>query len=156
MTKKVAGIWFYGLAGSGKTHASTVLTSKISQPYVIDGDAVRTLISFDLGYTSGERCTQIKRILGISRLTIQNKFFPIASSVFMNQETLNECRMHSIEVIEISRSRDQLHANRKIYENKENVVGKDIIQDKLTTIKIFNDGSQKFEQEILSYVEQIK
>ena len=156
MAKKVAGIWFYGLAGSGKTHASTVLAPKISQPYVIDGDAVRTLISFDLGYTLGERRTQIKRILGMARLTIQNEFFPIASSVFMNQEILHECRANSIEVIEILRSRDQLYANRKIYEENDNVIGKDITQGKLETMKIFNDGSHKFEQEILSYVEQIK
>ena len=156
MSKEVVGVWFYGLAGSGKTYASTVLASTISQPYVIDGDAVRTFISFDLGYTLGERCTQIKRILGISRLTIQNGIFPIASTVFMNQEILDECRANSIEVIEIIRSRDQLHANRKIYKNDDNVVGKDITQDKLETMKIFNDGSHKFEQEILSYVEQIK
>jgi adenylylsulfate kinase-like enzyme len=156
MAKRVAGIWFYGLAGSGKTHASNLLAKKISQPYVIDGDAVRTLISFDLGYTLIERCTQIKRILGISKLTIQNEFFPIASSVFMTQQILNECRLNSIEVIEISRSRDQLHSNRKIYENNKNVVGKDIIQSELETTKMFNDGSDKFEREVLNYVEQIK
>lgn len=156
MAKGVAGIWFYGLAGSGKTHASSVSAPKISQPYIIDGDAVRTLISFDLGYTLGERCVQIKRILGMSRLTIQNGFFPIASSVLMNQEILNECRANSIEVIEILRSRDQIHTNRKIYEKSDNVVGKDITQDTLETMKIFNDGSHEFEQEILRYVEQIK
>ena len=43
----------------------------LRKTFVIDGDDVRKLISFDLGYTSAEREIQIKRVFGLAKLAIK-------------------------------------------------------------------------------------
>ena len=98
---KRQGIWFYGLAGSRKTYASQLLASNLKLPFIIDGDTVRTIISTELGYTSHDRKIQIGRILGISLMSIQNGYFPIASSVTMCPNILDVCADNLIEVLEI-------------------------------------------------------
>lgn len=153
MAIKNKGIWFYGLAGSGKTYASSIVASKIDRPFIIDGDAVRKYVSADLGYTLGDRCIQIRRIFGISLIAIKNGYFPIASSVLMNEIILKMCKDHLIDVVEIQRPNNQLYIHRDIYKNNDHVVGKDIIQEQLDTMKLSNDGGEKFRQEILRNVE---
>lgn len=152
VTQNRQGIWFYGLSGSGKTYASQLAASKIKKHFIIDGDLVREVVSPDLGFTSSDRNIQIYRILGISLITIKNGYFPIASSVTMSAEILSACKKNFIEVIEVQRAKSQLYSQRAIYHNSENVVGKDIDQVKLKTVKFFNDGTEKFNQEVLSYV----
>ena len=146
------GIWFYGLSGSGKTYASKLTSRKIQNSFIIDGDVVRELISPDLGYSMHDRGIQIKRILGISLMTLKNGYFPVASSVTMSTEIFNFCKINFIDVVEIQRAKDQLHRSRDLYKNSKNVVGKDIGLVELETFKIFNDGTRKFDQKVLSYV----
>lgn len=151
MQRKIVGIWFYGLAGSGKTLASKYLMQKLAKGFLIDGDDVRKYISSDLNYTLSHRKTQLKRLLGISKLTLLNGYVPIVSSVTMNQEILDSCIDIGMSVAEIQRPEIERHKVREIYKTQSNVVGVDIKLDALTTTKIYNCGTKLFEQEILKY-----
>ena len=84
INKKYKGVWFYGISGSGKTQASKYLKKKIKNSIILDGDHVRKFISFDLGYTVKDRKVQIKRMLGLGKICIKSKIFPILSTVYMN------------------------------------------------------------------------
>jgi energy-coupling factor transporter ATP-binding protein EcfA2 len=148
------GIWFYGLSGSGKTHASNMLNGLVERPFLIDGDMVRTLISTDLGYSMHDRQKQINRMFGMAVLCLRNGCFPIISSVTMSEEILNKCIADSIEVVEIIRPKDQLFANREIYTSGTNVVGVDLIQHDFQTTKIYNNGTEQFNYEVLKFAQQ--
>ena len=92
-------IWFYGFSGCGKTHASKVISEFIENPFVIDGDDVRKYVSVDLGYELSDRYVQINRIFGIAKISLNNGYFPIISSVVMNDEVLEKCQINGIKVI---------------------------------------------------------
>ena len=73
MKKKIKGIWFFGLSGSGKTDLSNYLRKIIRKKILfIDGDQVRKYISNDLGYSLKDRKIQIYRILGLINLSIKS------------------------------------------------------------------------------------
>lgn len=154
-SQKLKGIWFYGLAGSGKTYASKLVAKTHPLAFIVDGDEVRKYVSLDLGYSIEDRKVQIKRILGLSIISINNGFFPIASSVLMSDEILTQCKKKFIKVIQINRSREQVLAHREIYMTSTQVVGNDIVQEQLDTPQLFNDGSLNFRQQVLKYAEQI-
>lgn len=149
------GIWFYGLSGSGKSYAACLLAKKIQHSFLVDGDAVRNRISTDLAFSKTDREKQIKRILGISMLAIDNGYFPIASSVTMSEEVLELCNNNHINVIEIVRPKSQLYQVRDLYKHSKNVVGKDIMQVQLSTDKLFNDGSKNFDLRVIQIAKQI-
>ena len=142
--KRSKGIWFYGLSGSGKSFASSICKKFIPNAFVVDGDDVRKYISMDLSYSESDRKVQIKRILGISKIVIENNMFPIISTVTMQSDLLSECNKLQIEVILLDRSIDQIHQVREIYKNKSNVVGKDIFLQKFDTRILTNDGTHNF------------
>ena len=150
--EKRNGIWFFGLAGSGKTFASKICAEAIQNGFLIDGDDVRKLVSFDLGYSLSERIVQVSRVLGIAQIALSNHQFPIISTVSMNKEIYHKCSNIGIDVVQIIRPIHQLHKVRNIYENEPNVVGKSILQVELHTNKLHNDGDQKFEDLINAYV----
>ena len=75
--KNINGIWIYGLAGSGKSYASKMLSNYYKNSFIIDGDDVRDLISFDLSFSLNDRKIQIQRLLGIATICIKNNGFPI-------------------------------------------------------------------------------
>jgi hypothetical protein len=147
-----SGIWFFGLAGCGKTFASKFCSKFIENPFIIDGDDVRKLISFDLGYSSSDRNIQINRVLGLAQIAIINRQFPVVSTVTMTREILSKCQGLGIEVVEIIRPMAQLHKVRTIYRTDQDVVGKNLKQNKLDTFKIHNNGDQDFEYKLASFV----
>ena len=140
------GIWFYGLSGSGKSFASSVCKEFIPNAFVVDGDDVRKYVSKDLSYSEIDRKVQTNRILGISKIVIQNKMFPIISTVTMQSDLLGECNKLQIEVVLLSRPMNQIYKVREIYKNKSNVVGKDIALEKFDTRTLANDGTDKFQK----------
>ena len=142
--KKLKGIWFYGLSGSGKTFATNICKDKIKNPFLIDGDIIRKLISFDLDYTLVDRQIQISRILGIIKLAFLNKKFPIASTVLMSEEIFLECLKIDVEVVEVVRPLEQIQKIRPLYKKMKNVVGNDIKQQHIATHKIYNNGKSSF------------
>ena len=147
-TKRSKGLWFYGLSGSGKSFASSICKKFIPNAFVVDGDDVRKYISMDLSYSESDRKVQIKRILGISKIVIENNMFPIISTVTMQSDLLSECNKLQIEVILLNRSMDQIHQVREIYKNESNVVGKDIFLQKFDTRILTNDGTINFNKRL--------
>ena len=150
--RKPLGIWFFGLSGSGKTFASKNCAESINNSFIIDGDEVRELISFDLGYSMSERKIQLRRVLGLAQLAKNNGTFPIVSTVTMTLEILHKCSEIGIEVIQIIRPVEQIEEVRKIYQTEQNVVGKDIQQEELNTTKLYNNGCSEFEDAVTKYV----
>ena len=142
------GIWFYGLSGSGKSFASSVCKEFIPNAFVVDGDDVRKYVSTDLSYSEIDRKVQTKRILGISKIVLQNNMFPIISTVTMQLDLLVECNKLQIEVVLLNRPMDQIYHVREIYKNRSNVVGKDIVLEKFDTRTLANDGTDKFEKRL--------
>jgi adenylylsulfate kinase-like enzyme len=57
---------------------------------LIDGDKVRKYISIDLGYSLKERKTQVNRVLGICKIIIESGFFPVASTVYLDEKILKK------------------------------------------------------------------
>ena len=147
------GIWLYGLAGSGKSYGSNIISKSFSNSFIIDGDNVRAKISTDLGYTVEDRLIQIQRLYGIAMLAMDNDQFPIISSVYMTTNLAEKCQRIGIKVIHIERDRDDLKKIRKIYSANKNVVGKDIDLERVDTLVIKNFGDQNFAKELLSNVD---
>tara|TARA_Y100000991_G_C21745438_1_gene252339 strand:- start:4 stop:492 length:489 start_codon:yes stop_codon:yes gene_type:complete len=153
--KSLRGLWFYGLAGSGKTFASMFLRSFIARSFVIDGDVVRRFVSADLAYAADDRVKQINRIFGIGMIAIENSMFPIMSSVSMNEDLISKCSEEKIEVIQIERPLNQLKTVRNLYDGENNVVGVDLPLAKLETLNIANSGTSNFETLLTDYVKSI-
>jgi adenylylsulfate kinase-like enzyme len=151
--KKITGIWFFGLAGVGKTLASQICHSLIDRSFLIDGDDVRKFISFDLGYSESDREVQIKRVLGLAEISIKNDRVPVVSTVTMSKEVYQRCNQLSFEMAHIIRPIDQLRKVRDIYETEQNVVGVDIQQKDLGIEEIYNYGDPHFEGVIKRFVE---
>ena len=116
---------------------------------MIDGDEVRKLVSPELGYSSGERTQQLNRVLGIALIAKSNGLFPIISTVTMIYSTLITCQANNFEVVEITRPYHQLKKVRAFYENGENLVGTHIKLPKLKTVKINNNGDEKFSVQLM-------
>ena len=148
MKIKFKGLWFVGLAGVGKTYASNYFAKKIKNSITIDGDLVRKLVSFDLGYNLNDREIQITRMLGIGEICIKSKKFPIISTVYMNNRTCKKAKKLGIEVIKIEREMKHLKKIRNLYKSKKNVVSKDINYPNLKVKKLFNFGDSNFNKQL--------
>ena len=138
MKKKINGIWLFGYSGTGKTFASKLIKKKIKNSILIDGDDVRKCISNDLTYIKKDRIIQTKRILGFSKICINQKFFPIISTSFLSKKISNLAKKNNIQILEITRNKSELF---KKVKNKKNVVGIDIFYEKFSRKKIFNDNN---------------
>lgn len=130
------GIWLFGLSGSGKTYLSKKISKKIKNSFLIDGDQVRSLISFDLGYSLRDRKIQNKRVLGLSKIAILNKFFPIISSVYLDPQIVKDIKKNKIKIIRITSKSNKI--NKKI-KSKRNIVGKSIIQPNIKCKEFVNN-----------------
>tara|TARA_B100000989_G_C19351768_1_gene389418 strand:+ start:230 stop:688 length:459 start_codon:yes stop_codon:yes gene_type:complete len=137
------GVWFYGLSGSGKTFVSKLIKKRIKNSILVDGDTVRKYISTDLDYSIKSRNIQIKRIFGISKIIIMSKFYPIISSVWMNEDILKKCKTENILVLKIIRDmEDVFHSHRTYVNNKINIVGKDLKYKNIKTKVIKNNKKE--------------
>ena len=146
------GIWFFGRAGAGKTFASQVCNEIIDNAFIIDGDDVRELISFDLGFSKSDREIQIKRVMGLAEIAIKNNQVPIVSTVTMSEGIHRRCYQLGIGIVNIVRPLDQLHKEREIYTTQSNVVGKDIKEYASETMKLYNNGTAEFKDRLKDFV----
>ena len=141
--KKINGIWFYGLSGTGKTTASKFLKKNLFfKSLIIDGDIVRKYISTDLSYTLESRLVQLNRVYGICKISQMSDIFTITSTVYMNKKIIKKLKKLNILIIKIDRDFNSLKKY-KIYK-KKNVVGLDIKTKELDTDLIYNDGKKTF------------
>lgn len=133
------GLWLFGLSGSGKTYLSKKISKQIKYPFIIDGDEVRKLISYDLGYKKSDRIKQNKRVLGLAKIVIKNGYYPIISSVYLDPRIFNDAKKNKIRIVNVLRSSN--FTNQKLV-NKKNIVGKSIKQPKLKC-EIFENKKDK-------------
>jgi len=148
--KKINGIWFYGLSGTGKTTASKFLKKNLFfKSLIIDGDIVRKYISTDLSYTLESRLVQLNRVYGICKISQMSDIFTITSTVYMNKKIIKKLKKLNILIIKIDRDFNSLKKY-KIYK-KKNVVGLDIKTKELDTDLIYNDGKKTFFRELNKY-----
>ena len=128
--KSLNGIWFYSLSESGKTTSSIYLKKKIfKNGLVLDGDQIRKHISIDLGFSKKDRIKQLQRILGLCKICLNSKIFPICSTVYMNNKTKKLLNKLKIITITIDRDFAKIKKN-KTYKQKKNVVGIDLHYEK--------------------------
>tara|TARA_A100001035_G_C27635293_1_gene431965 strand:- start:262 stop:741 length:480 start_codon:yes stop_codon:yes gene_type:complete len=145
INKKYKGIWFYGISGSGKTQASKYIKKYIKNSIILDGDEIRKKISFDLDYSIKDRKIQIRRIYGIISILLQNKIFPIVSTVYLDQQMKNKLIKTKILTIQLFRNLKLIKNRKLIYSKKtKNVIGKDLKMPLLKKdIKIINNKSKR-------------
>ena len=136
---KIKGVWFYGYSGSGKTYSSKYLSKFIKHPFIIDGDDIRKNISYDLGYDEYDRIVQTKRVLGLAKITIAQKFFPIISTSYLNSDIAKKGTSVGILVVQIIRNKKHLN----VIKFKGNILGSDIKLDSFKVKKIINDHNIK-------------
>ena len=126
----------FGLSGSGKSYASNYMSKYIPRSFIIDGDEIRSNISFDLGYCLNDRKKQVKRVFGLAVICINQGFFPIISTVYFDTKLTTNLKKIGIDLIEIKRNGKVVNLKNI---NKKNVVGKDITQEKIICDVIVND-----------------
>ena len=141
--RKIKGIWLYGLAGSGKTYASSFLKKKIKNSFVIDGDRVRETLSSDLKYDLKSRIIQINRLHSIAILALDNGYFPIVSSVYIDKDIIKKLKKKNIISIKIIRNNKIIKKLRPIYQNSKNVVGKDIFYKNIKHKEVINRSKKE-------------
>lgn len=75
-------IWLTGLSGAGKSTLAYKLHSEIKQPsIVLDGDLIRELVNFDLGFSQSDRQKNIQRIAGIAAICLECSIIPIVAVI---------------------------------------------------------------------------
>lgn len=144
--KNYKGIWFYGLAGTGKTLASNFIKKRIKKCLILDGDEIRKNISIDLGYSIKDRKIQIRRILGISKLCIKSKIFPVISTVYMDKFVRKKLYSQGILIINILRDFRKIKNRKHIYNSKmKNVIGKDLFTPRIKSGNTIENNTTKKE-----------
>ncbi|MET1134562.1 adenylyl-sulfate kinase [Bacillus subtilis] len=69
-------LWFTGLSGSGKSVLANAVDEKLYrkgiQSYVLDGDNIRQGLNKDLGFQTGDRIENIRRIGEVAKLFVDS------------------------------------------------------------------------------------
>jgi adenylylsulfate kinase len=78
-----ATLWFTGLPSAGKTTIANALAERLAPMPVeiLDGDAVRPVLSPELGYTRADRDANVARIGWVANLLARNGVIVLASVV---------------------------------------------------------------------------
>ena len=83
-------IWITGFSGVGKTTIATSLYNRLKQKaknwVLIDGDCVRKMCDYDLGYSLPERLQNAKRISGLCKLLTDQGINVVAATISMFSE----------------------------------------------------------------------
>ena len=78
-------VWLMGLSASGKTTLAQLLAQALAQRgfkvEVLDGDIVRTTLSKGLGFTSGDRVTNLRRIAAMAQNLVHQQVVTIVAAI---------------------------------------------------------------------------
>ena len=99
-------VWLMGLSASGKTTLAQLLARALSQRgfkvEVLDGDIVRTTLSKGLGFTSGDRVTNLRRIAAMAQnLVHQQQVVTIVAAICPYHAIREEVRATIGKYIEV-------------------------------------------------------
>ncbi len=78
-------VWLMGLSASGKTTLAQLLARALAQRgfkvEVLDGDIVRTTLSKGLGFTPGDRVTNLQRIAAMAQNLVRQQVVTIVAAI---------------------------------------------------------------------------
>ena len=78
-------VWLKGLSASGKTTLAQLLAQALAQRgfkvEVLDGDIVRTTLSKGLGFTAGDRVTNLRRIAAMAQNLVHQQVVTIVAAI---------------------------------------------------------------------------
>ena len=98
-------IWLTGLSGAGKSTIAEALEQQLRAIHreveVLDGDVVRTNLSYGLGFSKEDRDTNIRRIGFVSKLLTRNGVTTIAAAISPYREVRQEVRRDIGDFIEV-------------------------------------------------------
>ncbi len=80
-----AVVWFTGLSGSGKTTVARALDhlmhARGKHSFLMDGDALRTGLTSDLGFTPEDRTENLRRFTEVARLFAESGMLTLVSAI---------------------------------------------------------------------------
>jgi adenylyl-sulfate kinase len=89
-------LWFTGLSGAGKTTISRMVADELqargSRLEILDGDVIRENLSKGLGFSKGDRDTNIRRIAFVADLLSRNGVPVITAAISPYREIRAEAR----------------------------------------------------------------
>src|SRR5919202_5469872 len=98
-------LWFTGLSGAGKTTIAEIVERELRDRFgkveVLDGDIVRTNLSKGLGFSRGDRDTNILRIGFVSELLTRNGVAVVVSAISPYKGARDQVRRRIIDFVEI-------------------------------------------------------
>ncbi len=78
-------VWFTGLSGSGKTTLARLLDRRLyaegRRTFLLDGDAVRTGLTADLGFSAEDRAENLRRFTEVARLFAEAGVLVLVSAI---------------------------------------------------------------------------
>jgi adenylylsulfate kinase len=98
-------IWLTGLSGAGKSTIANALEQRLKDlnrtVEVLDGDVVRTNLSYGLGFSKEDRDTNIRRIGFVCKLLTRNGVITIAAAISPYREVRQEVRLDIGNFVEV-------------------------------------------------------
>ncbi len=98
-------VWLMGLSASGKTTLAQLLARALTQRglkvEVLDGDVVRTTLSKGLGFTPGDRITNVRRIASMAQSLVTQKVVTIVAAICPYHAIREEVRTIIGEYVEV-------------------------------------------------------
>ena len=98
-------VWLMGLSASGKTTLAQLLARALTQRgfkvEVLDGDIVRTTLSKGLGFTPGDRVTNLRRIAAMAQNLVRQQVVTIVAAICPYHAIREEVRAIIGEYVEV-------------------------------------------------------
>ena len=98
-------LWFTGLSGAGKSTIANLAAGELRarghRVEILDGDEVRTNLSKGLGFSKGDRDTNIRRFGYVCNLLARNGVIAISAAISPYREIRDEIRRNHTRFFEV-------------------------------------------------------
>ncbi|MGA9754860.1 MAG: adenylyl-sulfate kinase [Desulfobaccales bacterium] len=98
-------VWLLGLSASGKTTLARLLAEALTERglkvEILDGDIVRTTLSKGLGFTPGDRATNLRRIATMAQTLVRQQVVTIVAAICPYHAIREEVRAIIGEYVEV-------------------------------------------------------
>ncbi len=98
-------VWLLGLSASGKTTLARLLAEALTERglkvEILDGDIVRTTLSKGLGFTPGDRATNLRRIATMAQTLVRQQVVTIVAAICPYHTIREEVRAIIDEYVEV-------------------------------------------------------